>query len=29
MFNTPSSTDNAFAATLIQSALHRTPLAQF
>jgi hypothetical protein len=29
MFNTPSSTDNAFAATLIQAALHRTPLAQF
>jgi glutamine amidotransferase-like uncharacterized protein len=29
MFNTPSSTDNAFAATLIQAALHRTPLPQF
>lgn len=29
MFNTPSSADNAFAATLIQAALHRTPLPQF
>ena len=29
LFNTPSSTDNAFAAALIQAALHRTPLAQF
>jgi glutamine amidotransferase-like uncharacterized protein len=29
MFNTPPSTDNAFAAALIQAALHRTPLKQF
>jgi len=28
-FNTPSSTDNAFAATLVQAALNRTSLAHF
>ena len=28
-FSTPSSTDNAFAATLIQAALDRTPLSHF
>jgi len=29
MFRTPASTDNAYAATLIQAALNRTPLSHF